>query len=383
MNQKIGWLLTVFFLLSLPVLAEGPFNLSYGLDGDIWTSDYAQPYTGYEAYLPITTSFQIDPQWKVYAQTELAAGSYTDSYAGPETITLANISDTVLGGTYSFKTFGLSSLASLDLNIPTGDPTWESKEYYSEVPTEFVDSHYRGRGFGANVFYGLSLPETKGEYGVAVGYLYSGAFNPSYGLNYSTSTSLSLGNAMFLAFNHIQPDNKDLTEIARFSVYYSENTVVNGQNVFQLGTNFTGSYSWVNPKAFSLDIEAQAYLPSQRLDTTTGVFGTEPHNSYAPRFTVAPSYAWGDFVLAGQIKYIMPNDYTPSDPIYGQYYDGGGFLVGIGPSYKIKFDKDTSFKIGLSFDDIYAINFGVDNLGNRTDVNYELWNLTTVYELKI
>ncbi len=378
MNQKIGWSLVFCLLLPWTALAEGPFELSYGLNGDIWTSNYAQPYTGYEAYLPITGSFQIDPQWKVYAQTELAAGSYTDSYAGPETITLANISDTVLGGTYSFKTFGLPSLVNLALNLPTGDPTWESKEYYSEVPTEFVDSHYRGRGFGVDALYGISLPETKGEYGVAVGYLYSGAFNPSYGLNYSKSTSLNLGNAMFLAFNHIQPDNKDLSEIARFSVYYSQATVVNGQDVFQLGTNFTGSYGWINPKAFSLEIGAQAYLPSQRLDTNN-VFGTEAHNSYAPRFTVTPSYAWGDFVLAGLVKYIMPNDYSTLDT----NYDGGGFLVGIEPSYKIKFDKDTSFKIGLSFDDIYALNFGVDNLGNRTNVNYELWNLTTVYELKI
>ncbi len=360
----------------MAAFAEGQFSL--GLNGDGWTSSYGVPFRGYEVFSPMTLSFKLGPDVSLYGQTEYASGSYTDSLNGTETLVLSNISDTVTGGVFRFKLFSLSSLLNVAVNIPTGDTSWETRQIPASIPTEFIDSRYRGRGFGVSSLLGLSLPETSGEYGVAAGYLYSQAFNPSYGLNLNTSSSLKIGDAVFVALNHVQPDGTDRREVARVSAYYSLPTAVNGQNIFQMGTNFNASYAWEDPKAFSLELGAQAYLSSNRL-LATGNFGIEDHNSFAPRCYATASYVLGDFALSARAKYILPNDYTTLD----LYYDGGGFLAGIEPSYRVHFDDDTSFRISVSFDDVYAINEGIDSLGNRADVDYEMWSLGTTYELKL
>lgn len=358
------------------VLAEGQMSLGVHYNG--WNSNYVQPFNGYEILSPLTLSYQPNPRTKLYAQTEYGTGSYTDSVAGTETVVLTNFSDTVVGGEFNFKSFELPSVINLAVNIPTGDATWETKQIASNIPTEFVDSRYRGRGFGMSLLYGLSFPEDKGEFGMAVGYLLSQSFNPSYGQNFAANNSLKLGDSAFLALNHVQPGGDSAKQIARASVYYSTSTLINGLETFRLGTNFTASYAWSNPKAFSLEFGAQAYLPSSRLDPG-GNFVVEAHNSFAPRFLMTTSYAFGDFVIAGRGKYILTNDYTTTD----LYYDGGGWLLGIEPSYRVKFDDETALKFSASFDDIYAINLGVDNTGSRANVNFYLWTVGTTYELKL
>lgn len=352
--------------------------MSLGVHYNGWNSNYAQPFNGYEILSPLTLTYQPNQRTKLYAQTEYGTGSYTDSVAGTETVVLTNFSDTVVGGEFNFKSFGLPSVLNLAVNIPTGDATWETKQIASNIPTEFVDSRYRGRGFGMSLLYGLSFPEDKGEFGMAVGYLLSQSFNPSYGLNYAANNSLKLGDSMFLALNHVQPDDNGSRQIARASVYYSTSTLINGTESFRLGTNITGSYAWSNPKAFSLELGAQAYLPSSRLDPS-GNFAVEAHNSFAPRFLLTASHAFGDFVIAARGKYILTNDYITTD----LYYDGGGWLIGVEPSYRMKFDDDTALKFSASFDDIYAINLGVDNTGSRANVNFYLWTVGTTYELKL
>jgi hypothetical protein len=298
--------------------------------------------------------------------------------AGTETVVLNDFSDTVVGAEFNFKSFTLPSVLNIAANIPTGDSTWETKQIASNIPTEFVDSRYRGRGFGMSLLYALSFPETSGEFGVAAGYLIAQSFNPSFGLNYAANNSLRLGNAMFLALNHVQPDGGEAGQIVRLSIYYSQPTAINGIDSFQLGTNFTASYTWSNPTDFSLEVGGQAYLPSQRINPSNQL-AVESRNSFAPRFYITPSIVLGDLVIAGRAKYILTNDYTTSD----LYYDGGGWLLGIEPSYRVKFDNETSLKLSASFDDVYAINSGVDNSGTRANVNFNLWTVGTTYELKI
>jgi hypothetical protein len=375
--KKCLYVLAALFIFPFSAMAEGELGL--GVQGDGWNSNYPTQNNGYDILVPLTLAYKANPNVNLYGQTEFASGSYTDSVSGTETINLNNISDTVVGGEVHFKTGSLPSIVNIGINLPTGDPTWETKEIASSIPTEFVDSRYRGRGLGFSALYGISLPEGKGEYGVAGGFLYSGAFNPSYGLNAGPNNSLNLGDAAFLALNHVQPHSEDENEIVRFSVYQSFPSAQNGQNVFELGTNFNASYNWSNPKAFSFELGAQAYLPSERANNL-GYLVQESSNSYCPRFYITPSYAFGDFVVAAEAKYIMQNDYSPGN----LYYDGGGWLLSLTPSYRFKLDDASSFKVLASFTDVYALNLGPYNGNvNSANVNFNLWTVSTSYEMKL
>jgi len=370
----------VFFMLASSSAWAGSGQLSVGATYDGWNSNYAAPAqdNGYEVFVPLSISFQIDPQLNIYSQGEFmtAADTYTSGGVNG-TYNLSNFSDTVLGGELNFKSFSLNSIANLAINIPTGDTTWNTKEQSSIVPTQFIDSRYSGRGLGFSAFYGLSLPEGRGEYSAGVGYLYSGAFNPSYG-TVTTTTSLQLGDAVFLALNRVTPFENDQNEIIRASVYQSFPTYSNGQAYYQLGTNFNASYDWNNPKALSLEVGGQIYLPSA-WSNNGGPLTTESHNSNGPRIYADSTYVFGDFSLMEQIKYIFQNDYAVGD----QYYNGGGFLVGIEPAYFFKMEGDSGLKVAADFDFVDANNYGVDASGDVASVNFIMWTLATSYEIKL
>jgi hypothetical protein len=383
-NFKIGKLMlnknlkiiAVLFLMTSGAWAEG--ELSVGAVYDGWNTNYAAPAqdNGYEVLFPVAISYRFTPDLNIYSQGEFmtAGDTYTVNGASPQTYNLSNLSDTVLGGELTFKTFSFKSIFNAAVNFPTGDTTWNTKEQSSIPPTQFIDSRYNGRGWGASGFYGISLPDGRGEYGVGVGYLYSGAFNPSYG-NVTTVNSLSLGSAVFFALNRVMPFKNDENEIIRCSVYQSFPTVENGQNFYQLGTNFNASYNWSNPKALSFELGGQFYLPSA-WSTNGGPLVTESLNSNGPRVYADSTYAFDDFSLASEIKYIFQSDSIIN-------YNGGGLLLGLGPAYRLKLAEDSALKFSAMADYIYAKNNGSDSNGNPTSTEYIFWTVTTGYEMKL
>ncbi|HXL73521.1 MAG TPA: hypothetical protein VN963_07860, partial [bacterium] len=91
------------------------------------------------------------------------------------------------------------------------------------------------------------------------------------------------------------------------------------------------------------------------------------------------TYVFGDFSLMGIVKYIFQNNYAPG----AEYYNGGGFLVGIEPTYRLRMGEDSSLKFSAGLDDVYANNYGVDVNGNLTNVNFLFWTVSTSYEMKL
>jgi hypothetical protein len=378
MSYKKILILVFLFLMTSGVWANG--QLSFGATYNGWNANYAAPAqdNGYEGLVPVAISYRFIPELNVYSQGEFMIASDTYTSGGSNgTYTLSNLSDTVFGAELTFKTFSLKSIFNAAINIPTGDTSWNTKEQSSIPPTQFIDSRYSGRGLGASGFYGVSLPDGRGEYSLGVGYLYSGAFNPSYG-NVTTVNSLSLGSAVFLALNRVMPFKNDENEFIRFSVYQSFPSTLNGQNYYQLGTNFNASYNWSNPKALSFELGGQFYLPSA-WSNNGGPLVTESLNSNGPKIYADSTYAFDDFSITGQAKYIFQNDYSAGNA----YYNGGGFLVGIEPAYNLKMDGDSTLKFSAGLDDVYANNYGVDAKGNLTNVNFLFWTVTTAYEMKL
>ncbi|HTA75750.1 MAG TPA: hypothetical protein VK791_01185 [bacterium] len=363
--------LALSMLMTTGAWADGQFILGATYNG--WNTNYQAPAqdNGYEFLVPVDVSYRFMPELKLYGQGEFMAANDVGS-AG--TYTLSNFSDTILGAELNFKTFGLSSLCNVAFNVPTGDTSWSTKEQNSIVPTQFIDSRYSGRGFGMSAFYGLALPEGRGAYNVGVGYLYSGAFNPSYG-NITAITALKLGDAVFFAANHITPYQDDQNEIVRFSIYQSFATLENNQNYYQLGTNFNASYNWSNPKALSFEVGTQLYMPSS-WSTNGGPLVTEVKNSNGPRVYATSSYAFGDLSVAGVVKYIFQSDSTIN-------YNGGGFLAGLGPAYRLKLAEDSDIKFSGMVNYVNANNNATDANGNLTSTQYIMWTLSTAYEVKL
>lgn len=375
MNLLKRSLLASLLLGSSSVSFAGQMNIGAKFVG--WSSNYVQAFNGYEIWAPFSFNFKTKDGLGFYGQTEYGMGNYVDSLGGTTNTTKLNgFSDSVLGAELNFESFNVPSIFNVGFNIPTGDPTWEAKQVASSIPTDFINSRYQGRGFGVSALYGLSFPAGGSEIGAAAGYLYSGAFNPSYGAG-AASANLKLGDSIFLSFNHVQPFSKNQSQIIRLSGFLFMPTQENGQNVFQMGPNINASYSWNNPNALSFEVGAQYYLPAQRL--IGGQFTAEPKNSFGPRLYASPSYAFGDFVVAGRVKYVLTNGYAVTDT----FYDGGGLLYGIEPSYRLSLGGDSALRFSAGYDGVIAMNAGVDAGGNKTNVLYTNWTGGIIYEVKL
>ena len=366
--------LAIFLVLS-PASFAG--ELSLGAQFNTWNADTINPNNGWELWSPLSLSFKVDPGLGFYGQTEYGRGSYTDSTFGTNTQNLTNFSDSVVGTELNFKMFNVPSVLNVGFNIPTGDPGWEQKQIAASVPTEFVNSRYRGRGFGISAMYAMAFPAGGAQVGAAAGYLYSGTYNPNFGTG-ASAADLKLGDTVFLSFNHVQPFAGNQSQIIRLSGLYSMTTEIDGQNVLRMGPNLNASYSWRNPAAFSFDLGLQYFFPGQRQFGT--VFTDEKQSYYGTRFYVAPSYAFGDFILAAQVKYILPNGYTQGDPAL---YNGGGYMAGLEPTLRLRFDEVSALRFYAGYDFILAQNGGTAPDGSLTNVTYNNWTFGTAYELKL
>ncbi len=372
----VGYLKKACLVLAFLVLpmASPAGQLGLGVQYAGWSSNFQPPFSGWEILTPLAASLNLSKDFQVYGNSEFADGHYTES---SQTINLSNVSDTVLGGQLSFKNFDLPALLDVAFNLPTGDQSWEVQQYLANVPTAFVDTRYQGRGFGISALYGISFPSGGGDFGAGVGYMYSGAFNPNANLVPNPGTQLKLGDSIFVAANHVQTFSDGNKEVIRASAFFSVPTQENGVNSFQLGTNFNASYGWNNPTAFSLELGGQVYLPCKR--EINGQFTAEPTYSYGPRFYLTPSYAIGDLTLSGVAKYVFPNGYNISNL---DLYNGGGFMAGLEPSWKLSLDETSALRFFVSYDRILAHNYGYDINNNPTDAIYDFWNLGTHYEIR-
>src|SRR5258707_493973 len=157
--RKLTAKTAAFFILSSFAFA-GQLNLGAQFQG--WNSNYAPPanISGWEIWAPISMNFKLDSGINVYAQGEFGNEGYTyiDDKGNGGTTYLTAFSDTVVGGEFNFKSFSAPSVLNVGINLPTGDPTWEAKQIGSNIPTQFIDSRYRGRGLGFSAMYGLSFP---------------------------------------------------------------------------------------------------------------------------------------------------------------------------------------------------------------------------------
>jgi hypothetical protein len=362
-----------FWLMAGGVFA-GQFNL--GAQYQSWTTNFISPLQGHEFLVPMSLSIDSIQDVQLYAQGEFADAQYTDPINGTQN--LSDFSDTVAGGEIGFKSFGFDSFVNLAFNLPTGNQAWEIETADANIPTEFVDSRYQGRGFGLSGIYGLALPDGPTQYGLGVGYLYSGALNPNFGAGLP-SENLKLGDSIFLSANRATTFTSNQTQTISASAYIFLPSLQAGQNFIWMGPNLNLSYSWVDLTAFSFEAGVQYFLPAQM--AFNGQWVAESHDSLGTRFYLNPAWAFGNFVLAGEVKVVLANGYDPSPS--DTLYDGGGLLLGLDPSYKFTLDKLSAIKVSASYDNITANGAAADSQGNRVNVIYNYWTVGADYEITL
>jgi hypothetical protein len=377
---------SLLVLVSFP-LGAGQLSLGFFYDG--WNSNYLTSQTqiatnnGYEFWVPLALSLNLANGTQVYGQGLFGNASYNYSQDGIANTAqnLKNLGDSIVGGEVQFKSFGYSSLLNVNLNLPTGDSTWEAKQYPAIIPTQFMDYRYRGRGFGVNALYALSLPVGKNSLGIGAGYFHTGSYDATGDPNYS----LQLGDNLFLGLNFVQPGQGGYKEIARVSCYYTLTTQVDGQDQYRLGANLNASYSWFNPYGFSLDTGAQYFLPDETPNSTNSGISTESNTYYAPRLYAAPSYSFGSLRLSGQVKYVFANNYpeTVNGNINPMYF-GGGWLLGAGPSWTWALDGSSSLNFFGAYDFVLQNKAALDSDGSGlANATYNYMTLGTYYQVNL
>ncbi len=103
-----------------------------------------------------------------------------------------------------------------------------------------------------------------------------------------------------------------------------------------------------------------------------------------PPAYLAPSYAFGNLVLAAHAKVVMGNNYPDSFSVYGinPMYFGGGWLAGAGPAWKQPLDEMSSLDFFGEYDFIVQENANVDAAGTGlANASFNYWTLGTDYQI--
>jgi len=347
-------------------------QLSLSAVADVWDSNFALTTNGWELLFPVAASISLWKDVNFYALSEFANGNYINQASSA--INLTAFSDTTAGAEIGFKTFEMNSVLNVWFNIPTGNSGWEFGTATANIPEEFVDDRYQGRGFGVSGLYGVSIPIGSSKMGVAGGYMYAGDYNPNF--SFAPAEDLKLGDSIVAMLNLVSPMGPNENQIIQLSGFDFLPIEENGQNFLIAGPNINLSYGWTTPDALSFELGTQIYLQGQTW--INGAWSLDSSYVYGPRIYLNPNYSIGDFNLAGQFKYILANGYSGSSDTLHQY-DGGGYLMGVTPSLKFKMGGGMLFKVWATYDYINHIGGGFDANGNLVNVYYNLWTLGMNY----
>lgn len=363
------------FLLSVfgPSLVSAGGTFGVGVSYERWEANFTRPFNGWEIWIPLHFQLDAGEHFSFYTETRYGTGNYESALGTePKTDRLTAFSDTLFGVETAFSLFGAPSLFNIELNLPTGKENWEEKQLPASLPVEFVPSRYRGRGFGASFLYAAALGAENRQIGLAMGYLFSGTFQPDA----SVSSEITTGDALYAGLNGIRvlDGGREIRWSAAF--YYGLPAEENDVKTFQLGPNINVSYGWFRPEGFSWDLQAEFYAKAKRL--AAGELATEPHHSLGPRVTFLPVWSKGNISLAGILKWVAPNGYEEQNADF----DGGGFRVGLAPSYRLWNGRSGAVWLDTGYDVVWDRKAGLDEAGNRSDVRYNRWTFGSRYEVR-
>jgi len=374
-------------LLTLPLNAlAGGFSIG----GQFWSYSDSFRNSGNEFYMPVSISVDPANDFSLYLQTELgvATFTYSPSVPGGNSYTYVNLSDSMLGAQFKLELGAVQPFVNVGLNLPTGDyPLGDAQDWLS---AHFVDARYLVGHFGISALAGVEILDHSTGYFLRVGYMGPGVFNQTFGLPQDNVNNSLYDIATFI-FSAARSESLGSGQSQEFGFWFLgyDSSKIYGYALYQLGPSFDFYYRLKNPQGFSLDSGVQLFQNSQSGSLTLETSGntivqafytplaTEPHNSRGPRFYLNPSLAIQDVTLAFQVTRVFPNDYPPID----LYYHGEGWLLGLGPVWRIKTGEKSAFKLSADYQKIILQNSSVDINRNLTDLLYDVFQFGAGYEV--
>jgi len=213
-----------------------------------------------------------------------------------------------------------------------------------------------------------------------------GIYNQTYDLPQGNINNSIQNDTFFLSLSRSISFSGDQKQDFGLWAFYYDARPSSVEPNFQLGPGFDLYYRFKNPNGFSLGSEVQLFLRSQSRPFSwgpysytyfTGPLAPESHNSRGPRVYINPSFTTGDVSWEGQVNYVFPNDY----PVMEFYSDGGGWLLGIGPLWRIHTGTTSMFKLLLAFNEIILKNAAYTAYYVPTDIFYNVIKLGVGYEV--
>ncbi len=371
--------------VSAPARAdEQQIQTGYVFDG--WMSDSVQ--NGYENRFPITYSF-IRPNFAFRLGTAFVAGDYRQNdvpakgYIGSD-FSASKLSDSDVGMSYRFD-LGESLKSQIDgnINIPTGDPSWEARQEQSgSIPYVFEPSFYHGRGWGMNLFYSMTSVNPGYESSLGMGYVATSTYDTGlvgFGSYYPGDTLIVTGAVAFkmtgadaLGFRAahtfpLESVNADPSE----DFVAGQSSIFSTQWVSKMGSDklvVNASYTLYN-KGWQADL----FVPSGTLIESPGSF-------LGDRLEIHPilGYVAGqDMTMESGLiwKRVFKNGYSFADT---GLYQGGGNLFGVEQSVTFQLDKSTFWNVA----GLYHFIANDDMGQNHETINYHRFTLGTNVGIK-
>jgi hypothetical protein len=250
-----------------------------------------------------------------------------------------------------------------------------------------VDARYQGVTFGIGILAGLKIPKGSESFTIEAGYMDPNVYNPTFELP-PGNQAYSLNSDCFIfsaGYCNLFADGSG--QMLSLWAFFHDPIVFGGAPNYEFGPSFDFDYQLQNPKSFSLNAGAQVFLENQvsplilvgLFNFAYGPMGPEAHDSRGPRLYADPSYALGEVTVQGQLHYVFANDYSESDA----GYDGGGWLLGIGPNWKIPLGNGSDLTLSGSYTKIIWGKAAYTGSGNRADLLYNLWRLGLDYHLPL
>lgn len=349
--------------------AASQSSLDLGTEYHTWSSNFLAK--GYETALPLSFLFQDRKgRIQVSASTGFVQGHYATKSLGVNGTTFDGnrMTDSKVGLGLSLPLGSWESALALQANLPTGDPQWERLEGNAYVPNLFETSRYQGRGFGLNGLIGLG--KDVGGHWVAMlsgGYLYSATVDEG------------------LDWGKIKPGSYAVfggsigKRVEGFSVrlkameYLAQDTTAGDSSIYRAPSNTVLGFHLESGRSvrFLLDATYALYGKAKLLNIDGGLSG-ETKKSFGNRLSLHPAmeYAWGPKVWLGtgfSIKWADANGYQNIDALY----NGGGSLIGVDQSLRLKMGAKVSTKYTLSYARITANDAAYDVTKSLTDVHYD------------
>ena len=377
-----------FGFLTLPLNA---FAGSFSIGTQFWSYSDSFRFSGNEFYMPVSVSVDPAKDFSLYLQTELGVVTHTNSpsFPGGNSYTYINLSDSMLGVQFKLEPGAVQPFVNLGLNLPMGD--YSLGDAQSFLPSDFVDARYLGGYFGISALAGVEIPDHSIGYFLWVGYMGPNVFNQTFGLPQDNVNNSLFANATWI-FSAARSQSLGSGQSQEFGFWFLgyDSPKFYGYALDQLGPSFDFYYRLKNPQGFSLDSGVQLFLTSEgggslefetNGNTIVPVSYTplkpELHNSRGPRFYLNPSLAIQDVTLAFQVTRVFPNDY----PLGYFPYDGGGWLLGLAPIWRIKTGEKSAFKLSANYQKIILQNGAVDENGVFTDLQYDVFQFGAGYEM--